>query len=386
MTIHVVTGPPCAGKSTWAAKSKGTDDPIVDYDALAKCLGSPGHHEHPAPIGQVAFAARIAAIARVFDGVDADAWILASFLTQEKVDEYAAKGCVFHLLDPGLDECLRRAKADGRPDFTADRIREWYESRPELPEATQIVEIEEQEKKMTDAQVLYKAFEVKALDESEEVGIFEGYASVFNNIDSYGDKVLPGAFTETLKEFGPDGAGISCYWRHRMDDLLMNIGVTLSAKQDAHGLLVRVKLDMDTERGRHAYKLLKEGRVREMSFAYSIIEGAWVEEKAPDGRIDEFYELRQLEIHEVSLVPIGANRETEITSVKTPGAESGVSCTRCAKCAQCAKSSPGEEPEQANAEEPTEVNAEEPVEAKQWPVESAYAEIAVMEMTASTIN
>ena len=28
---------------------------------------------------------------------------------------------------------------------------------------------------------------------------FEGYASVFNGLDSYGDTILPGAYKETIK-------------------------------------------------------------------------------------------------------------------------------------------------------------------------------------------
>jgi len=49
-----------------------------------------------------------------------------------------------------------------------------------------------------------------------------------------------------------------------------------------------------------------------MSFAYDIIDGG-------EGKLDDewCFELRKLKLYEVSVVPIGANQETEVTSVKS---------------------------------------------------------------------
>jgi hypothetical protein len=153
--------------------------------------------------------------------------------------------------------------------------------------------------------------EVKA-DAPDGEGQFTGYASVFGNKDSYGDVVLPGAFTESLKTFGPNGSGIPVYWRHRMDDPYMLIGQTIEAKEDERGLFVHVQLDTSINNGAQTYKLLKAGLVKQMSFAYDVVEGAWVETED-----NYYYELRKLTIHEVSVVPVGANQETEILAVKS---------------------------------------------------------------------
>jgi len=152
---------------------------------------------------------------------------------------------------------------------------------------------------------------VKA-DDPEGEGQFTGYASVFGNKDSYRDVVLAGAFTESLAKYGPNGSGIPVYWRHRMDDPYMLIGQTLEAKEDEHGLFVHVQLDLSINNGAQTYKLLKAGLVKQMSFAYDVLEGAWVETED-----DYYYELRKLDIHEVSVVPVGANQETEILAVKS---------------------------------------------------------------------
>jgi HK97 family phage prohead protease len=155
--------------------------------------------------------------------------------------------------------------------------------------------------------------DVKAVDEGAE-GTFTAYASVFGNIDSYGDMVLQGAFEESLAEYAAAGAPIPLYWRHRMDDPFMNLGEA-GGVQDEHGLLVTCQLDLETAAGKQVHKLLKAKRVRQMSFAYDVLEGAWVDRKPEEG--GSYYELRKLRLHEVSIVPIGANQETEILTVKT---------------------------------------------------------------------
>lgn len=147
-------------------------------------------------------------------------------------------------------------------------------------------------------------------------GIFEGYASVFGNVDSYGDKVMPGAFSESLaKSFPNDGAGIPCYWSHRMDDPEFILGKTLSAVEDEHGLKVRVSLDLDNPKAAAAYRALKAGAVNQMSFAYEVVDSHFVPEKgAKFGGVNE---LRELNIFEVSVVQIGANTATSIDMVKS---------------------------------------------------------------------
>lgn len=156
-------------------------------------------------------------------------------------------------------------------------------------------------------------FDIKADDATE--GVFVGYASVFGNKDSYGDVVVKGAFAESLKSFGEGGSGIPCYWSHQMmSDPLLNLGTTLTAEEDDHGLKVAVALDVENNpKAAYAHRLLKEGRVKQMSFAYDVIDGG----EAKGENDESFFELRELKIHEVSVVPVGANQATEILEVKS---------------------------------------------------------------------
>lgn len=149
-------------------------------------------------------------------------------------------------------------------------------------------------------------------DKDELPSEFEGYAAVFGNVDLGGDKIVKGAFADSLeKRYGSGGAGIPVYWNHNLDDPFGNVGKTLEAKEDDHGLRVRVALDTETSWGKQTARLLKEQRVTQMSFSFDVQEGAFVD--SDDG---SFYELRKLDLFEVSVVPIGMNQATEIISVK----------------------------------------------------------------------
>jgi HK97 family phage prohead protease len=170
------------------------------------------------------------------------------------------------------------------------------------------------------------ALRVKVLDtdaEDGDIGEFTALVSVFGNVDSYGDVVMPGAFDRTLKEWSASGYPIPVYWGHNLSDPDYNIGQVLEAVETDRGLQVRARLDMDSPKSAQVYRLLKGGRVKEFSFGYSVKDAGWGE-KADR----EVYELRDLDLYEVSVVPVGANPETELQTVKTLGERTGRAAAR----------------------------------------------------------
>ena len=150
------------------------------------------------------------------------------------------------------------------------------------------------------------------VNEGTEEGVFEAIVAAYN-LDSVGDKILPGAFADTLLAWAKSGDPIPVYWSHRMDDPDYNIGYVLEAQETEEGLWVKAQIDFDSPKATQVYRLLKGRRVTQFSFAYDVDEGAWVE-------TDErgYYELRKLTLHEVGPTPIGANQETELLAVKAP--------------------------------------------------------------------
>lgn len=149
-------------------------------------------------------------------------------------------------------------------------------------------------------------------DDGLKDGQFEAYASVFGNVDSYGDVVVKGAFADTIAEWNASENVLPALFGHRFDDPDFNIGHVEEASEDDHGLKVLIQLDLESPKAAQVYRLLKGRRISQMSYAYDVLEGG----PAKDEERGDYYELRKLKLHEVSVVPIGANSETEVLGVK----------------------------------------------------------------------
>ena len=145
-------------------------------------------------------------------------------------------------------------------------------------------------------------------------GIVEGYASTFDREpDSYGDVVAKGAFEDSLARWRESGKPIPLLYGHSTDDPEYNIGKVVDAYEDERGLFVRAEFDADNPKAQYVRKLVKEGRLYQFSFAYQVLDAGTVE---LEGGL-EAYELRKLDIFEVSLVQIPANQHAEVTEVKS---------------------------------------------------------------------
>lgn len=137
-------------------------------------------------------------------------------------------------------------------------------------------------------------------------GSFLAYASVFGNKDLVGDIVKPGAFDKTLADWAEKGGQIPLLWGHNTSDPDYNLGY-VTAEVDHHGLKVAGHLDMESPKAAQTYRLLKGGRVDKLSFSYKINDAQMT---------SAGHELKALDLFEVSLVPIGANPQTEVLAVK----------------------------------------------------------------------
>jgi hypothetical protein len=146
--------------------------------------------------------------------------------------------------------------------------------------------------------------EIKSLKENGE---FEGYGSTFGGEpDAYGDVIAPGAYTESLARHKAKGTMPKLFWQHNSDE---PIGKWLDANEDNHGLLMQGKLNMDVQRGREAYALLKAGDIDGLSIGYRIKEYSVDTESG-------VWTLEKLDLVEVSIVSVGANENAVVQSVK----------------------------------------------------------------------
>jgi HK97 family phage prohead protease len=145
-------------------------------------------------------------------------------------------------------------------------------------------------------------FEVKATGDNE----FEGYASVFRNVDSYRDVIEPGAFSKTIQE----NKRIKVLWQH---DPMQPIGRPTQMLEDNHGLYVKAKIS-DTTLGREAIQLMKDGVVDELSIGFNTIKEDWDKEA-------QVRRIKEVKLWEFSPVTFAANDMANITGVKNQGFE-----------------------------------------------------------------
>ncbi|WP_151859393.1 HK97 family phage prohead protease [Acinetobacter nosocomialis] len=140
-----------------------------------------------------------------------------------------------------------------------------------------------------------------------DTGEFEGYASVFDVVDSYGDVVVKGAFQKTLEEWKKRGDLPPVLWQHQMSE---PIGPFLEMREDEHGLFVRGKLLVDDDPlAKRALAHMKAGSVKGMSIGYIVVDAEYHKQ-------DDLYYLKEIDLWEVSIVTFPANTEAKITEVK----------------------------------------------------------------------
>ena len=82
--------------------------------------------------------------------------------------------------------------------------------------------------------------------------------------------------------------------------------------EDDHGWWVKGEFDLESPKGPQVYRLVKGGRLNQLSFAFDVLEEGMVE--LDDGEAAN--ELRRLKVYEFSFVPIGANQDTSVVAVK----------------------------------------------------------------------
>ena len=158
----------------------------------------------------------------------------------------------------------------------------------------------------------YKEFAMlKSAEEDEGSGQISGYFSTYDRIpDAYGDIVAPGAFTDTIKAREASGHPFPLCWNH---DLNQIIGKVDSIKDDPEKGPLMTASFFDTPLAQEKREIVKSGVVYQFSFAYDIREASKVE--LEDGT--KAYELRKLDLFEVSIVPIPANQNAVMTDIKS---------------------------------------------------------------------
>ena len=143
-----------------------------------------------------------------------------------------------------------------------------------------------------------KAYQFK-IEKVADDRSFEGFLSVYGNVDSGKDVVLKGAFTKTLAERGPRFPLMDGHWKP--------IGY-FDAKDRDKGLWIKGHFTRNVQLADECYALMKDRVLTGLSIGYEV-----VKKEAEDG----IRYLKELILIEGSVCMWPMNEEAVVSTVKT---------------------------------------------------------------------
>lgn len=157
------------------------------------------------------------------------------------------------------------------------------------------------------------SFKVSDTKESKadgsNIGVFSGHLAAFAK-DRMDDVFLPGAFEKSIIRHKEDSRPIRMLSQHDSDFLIGGFPIE-HVREDEKGLFVVGNINLDVQKGRESFALMKQGVLTDMSIGFSIMGESGVEFR------DGIRFLKEVEIFEGSLVAEPANVAAKITEVKT---------------------------------------------------------------------
>jgi uncharacterized protein len=145
----------------------------------------------------------------------------------------------------------------------------------------------------------YKNLILREFKQSGE-GTFQGWLSVYNNVDDTNEIVAPGAFKKNLLEQGNMRVML---WQHRTDSPIGE----LMLEDREQGLWCTGQLLMSLPEAQKAYLLMKARIVKGLSIGFVTIR---------DAIENGVRKLLELKLFEGSIVCFPANQQAQIATVK----------------------------------------------------------------------
>jgi predicted kinase len=133
--LHVVTGPPAAGKSSWIKAHANARDIVIDLDLMALAMAGPGadHHAHSDVLLRVVHRARYAALDEAYQHLDkVDVYVIHTQPSAKALAKYKRLNARIVTVDPGRDIVMQRVKAMRQPEMERVVTR-WYNARRGRP-------------------------------------------------------------------------------------------------------------------------------------------------------------------------------------------------------------------------------------------------------------
>lgn len=158
-----------------------------------------------------------------------------------------------------------------------------------------------------DKTMLFKTMQLKA----DEAGKISGFFSTYEKTpDTYGDIILPGAFTKTIEKRKETGHPFPICFNH---DFSAVIGAC-EVREEEKGPFMDGTF-IDTQLAQDVRKMVLSGAIYQFSFAYDVLKRRDPnEEEKKNGVLNV---LEEVEVFEVSVVTVPANSNAQVTDIKS---------------------------------------------------------------------
>jgi len=155
---------------------------------------------------------------------------------------------------------------------------------------------------------------------NDSLGVIEGLMSKTGNIDLQDDRVMPGAWRDTIKSaYQRKAAGdpylVPFLWNH--DFSTIPPGGVFYLDETREGLFAKVQFNRDIQSGAELYASYRAGTVNKQSIGYKTLQSTYEKIEGKTVR-----NLTACELMECSAVVFPANPLATITSVKSKGGRS----------------------------------------------------------------
>jgi len=155
--------------------------------------------------------------------------------------------------------------------------------------------------------MLTRDFSLKVKGLEDPSGSFVGIASPYGDPpDAQGDVIDPSAYRQAIAQ---QGKGYPLLWSHKQDEPL---GIA-RIEDSREGLVVHGQMLMEDPNAQRVHAHLKAGSVRGISIGYRVPQGKAV------FRDDGARVLKEIHLHEISVVAIPSANRATISAIKSLG-------------------------------------------------------------------
>lgn len=206
----------------------------------------------------------------------------------------------------GLRASANRLPQTDAPQEVLDRARAvldvYFAEMEDEDEDEDTADADDDGKRATGA-MEYKAVGLEVKAEGDD-GIYEGYFSIFENVDAGLDVMHRGAFARTLAQ---RANRVKVFYAHDWDKLIGPSPTEL--REDEKGLFARGRLSLGTFWGKEVWALMKDGALTEGSIGYRAVDA-----RPGAHGVRHLYDV---DLYEISPVPLGMNPMTELRAIKS---------------------------------------------------------------------